>query len=251
MRCGGAGRFRRIFVTVEQTMIEVKIEPVVAQAAEGLRVLTIEAEVTNRPTPDALRQMMEAEAAAMKETLEIAEINKRPAIAATRSAYKALGKEPNRYRPSSEALCRRIVRGLGLYCIDALVDIINLISFRSGYSIGGFDADKIEGSVIALGRGEAGEPYQGIGRGMLNIEGMPVYRDAAGGIGTPTSDNERTKITCSTRRLLMVVNAYGEEMPLDEVARTTRDLLVRFCDAKEIRATLWTGAGPVRPTETL
>lgn len=221
-------------------MIEVRIEPVVARAAGGLRVLTIEAEVTNHPTPDALREMMESEAAAMKDKLEIGEINKRPAIAATRRAYKALGKEPNRYRPSAEALCRRVVRGLGLYYIDALVDIINLISLRSGYSIGGFDADKIEGAVITLGRGEAGEPYEGIGRGPLNIEGMPVYRDAVGGIGTPTSDHERTKITGATRRLLMVVNAYGAEMPLDQLAAETCALLRRFCDAGSIEMALWT-----------
>ena len=61
------------------------------------------------------------------------------------------------------------------------------------YSIGGFDADKFVGDTLTLGVGRAGEPYEGIGRGLLNIEGLPVYRDAEGGVGTPTSDNERTK----------------------------------------------------------
>ena len=62
-------------------------------------------------------------------------------------AYKRLGKDPNRYRPSAEALRRRILRGLPLYKIDTLVDIVNLVSIRSGYSIGGFDADKIVGGL--------------------------------------------------------------------------------------------------------
>lgn len=220
-------------------MIEVKIEPVVAEAAPDLKILTIEADVVNDPTPPELREMMEAEAARISSVYAIDQINKRPAIAATRRAYKALGKDPNRYRPAAEALSRRVVKGVGLYYIDALVDLINLVSLSSGYSIGGFDADKIEGTVITLGRGEEGEPYEGIGRGLLNIEGMPVYRDAIGGVGTPTSDNERTKISLSTRRLLMVVNIYGEEMPPEQVAEWTRELLTRFCNASNFIITYY------------
>lgn len=76
------------------------------------------------------------------------------------------------------SLCRRLLRGLSLYQIDTLVDLINLASINSGHSIGGFDRDKIQGDKLVLGIGKAGEPYEGIGRGELNIEGMPVYRDA-------------------------------------------------------------------------
>ena len=94
-----------------------------------------------------------------------------PAIQATRQAYKKCGKDPSRYRPSSEALCRRILRGIPLYQIDTLVDLINLASIYSGHSIGGFDRDKIQGDRLVLGIGKAGEPYEGIGRGELNIEG--------------------------------------------------------------------------------
>jgi hypothetical protein len=76
------------------------------------------------------------------------QINKIPAIQATRAAYKTFGKDPNRYRPSTEALCRRIVRELPLYQINTLVDLINLISIQTGYSIGGFDAVKVEGDLL-------------------------------------------------------------------------------------------------------
>ena len=130
------------------------------------------------------------------------------AIAATRSVYKACGKDPSRYRPSSEALIRRMLQGKQLYQIDTLVDLINLASITYGYSIGGFDADKFDGDTLTLGVGREGEPYEGIGRGMLNIAGLPVYRDATGGVGTPTSDNERTKMTLGTRRLVALVNGY-------------------------------------------
>lgn len=129
-------------------------------------------------------------------------------IEATRRVYRACGKDPSRYRPAAEALIRRMLQGKELYQIDTLVDLINLASIAFGYSIGGFDADKFVGDTLILGIGREGEPYEGIGRGMLNIAGLPVYRDAEGGVGTPTSDNERTKIELSTRHVLVLVNGY-------------------------------------------
>lgn len=219
-------------------MISIEIDPIVAAAAPRLKVLAIEATVENSPTRPELLEMIDEECRRLRESLEIPAINRRPAIAATRAAYKALGKEPNRYRPAGEALCRRIVKGQDLFVIDTLVDMINLLSIRSGYSIGGFDASLIEGTKLVLGRGNAGEPYEGIGRGTLNIEGMPVYRDAVGGIGTPTSDNERTKISLSTTRLLMIVNCYGEEMPLEQFKDEAVDLLRRFASASEIHSAI-------------
>ena len=129
-------------------------------------------------------------------------------IAATRQVYRACGKDPSRYRPAAEALIRRILQGKQLYQINTLVDLVNLASIRYGYSIGGFDADKFEGDTLTLGVGRAGEPYEGIGRGTINIEGLPVYRDAVGGVGTPTSDNERTKIDDNTTHLVVLINGY-------------------------------------------
>lgn len=101
--------------------------------------------------------------------------------------------DPGRYRPSAEALRRRLMRGIPLYQIDTLVDLINLVSLRTGHSIGGFDADKIQGNHLELGIGKAEEPFEGIGRGILNIEGLPVYRDSFGGI-------EHRQATTNVRR---------------------------------------------------
>ena len=157
-----------------------------------------------------------------------------PSIQATRQAYKKCGKDPSRYRPSSEALCRRILRGIPLYQIDTLVDLINLASINCGHSIGGFDLDKIQGDELVLGIGKAGEPYEGIGRGELNIEGMPVYRDAVGGVGTPTSDNERTKITAGTTRLLTILNAYSGKEGLEDAVDFMVGLMKEFAEATDI-----------------
>ena len=155
-------------------------------------------------------------------------------IHATREAYKKCGKDPSRYRPSGEALWRRILRGIPLYQIDTLVDLINLVSIRFGYSIGGFDADKFEGDTLTLGIGKAGEPYEGIGRGALNIEGMPVYRDAIGGVGTPTSDNERTKLGLETTHLLTIINGYSGKEGLQEAADYMVELIKEFASAEDV-----------------
>ncbi len=217
--------------------ISLTFAPEIAAAAPSLRVVAIEADVTNPPTPDALWDTLTRTAADIAAVTELADVNKRPAIKATRDAYKALGKEPNRYRPSAEALTRRAVKGMELYRIDTLVDLINLVSLASGYSIGGFDRDKIVGDTLELGVGREGEPYEAIGRGQLNIASLPVWRDEVGGVGTPTSDNDRTKLTPSTTRLLMTINIYGEEMPVDETVALTVGLLEEYASATDIRVT--------------
>lgn len=206
--------------------------------APALRVLQIEAEIENPDTPEALWAEMEALAADVHGRYAMEMVNKRPAIAATRTAYKACGKEPNRYRPSSEALMRRMVKGLELYRTAAVIDLINLLSVACGHSIGGFDTDRIDGDIVTLGIGREGEPYEAIGRGPLNIAGMPVWRDNTGGIGTPTSDNERTKLSPSTRRLLMIVNMYGDEMPVADIEALARRLLITYASAKNIQTRL-------------
>lgn len=199
------------------------------------QIALIKAKVENTPTSEELWAEIQLASKRIRESYdELLWINKRPAIAETRRLYKSLGKDPNRYRVSSEALCRRVVKGMDIYRINTLVDLINLISMVSGYAIGGFDADKIQGDVVTWGVGEKDEEYEGIGRGMLNIEGLPVYRDAVGGIGTPTSDVERTKITLDTVNLQMQINAFAEEMPLRETVEWTIGLLEKYCNASSI-----------------
>lgn len=217
--------------------MEVKFEDVIRSAAPSLEVVLVEAEIDNPRTSDALWNRFEETAALIREKYKMEEIRHRPAIAGTRDAYKALGKEPNRYRPSAEALCRRAVKGMELYRTLTVIDLINLVSMLTGHSIGGFDADKIAGDTITLGSGRHGEPYEAIGRGELNIENLPVFRDSVGGIGTPTSDNDRTKLSPETHRLLMTVNIYrtSDGYDTDDVEKLIRDLLAEFASLRSIK----------------
>ena len=200
----------------------------------------VEAHVVNTPYSKELWDEIHAQEDRFRQELTTESLKDLPSIAATRRVYKACGKDPSRYRPASEQLIRRMLQGKELYQIDTLVDLINLASIAYGYSIGGFDADKFVGDTLTLGVGREGEPYEGIGRGMLNIAGLPVYRDAEGGVGTPTSDHERTKMTLSTTHLVVLINGYdGNEQRVADNARFIQDLLCKYAKSDGGTVTLY------------
>ena len=188
--------------------MQIVVSGEIKAACPGFVGAAVEAAAVNSGYSEALWAEIDARSEECRQMLTTESLKQVPAIEATRRAYRACGKDPSRYRPSGEALVRRVLQGKRLYQIDTLVDLVNLASMAYGYSIGGFDADKICGDTLTLGIGRDGEPYEGIGRGQLNIAGLPVYRDAMGGIGTPTSDNERTKMGIGTTRVLFLVNGY-------------------------------------------
>ena len=192
----------------------------------------VEAQVVNSPYCAELWDEIHELEQRFRRELTTESLKELSGIAATRRVYKACGKDPSRYRPASEQLIRRMLQGKELYQIDTLVDLVNLASIAYGYSIGGFDADCFVGDTLTLGIGREGEPYEGIGRGMLNIAGLPVYRDRQGGVGTPTSDNERTKMTLSTTHLVVLINGYdGDENRVRQNAEFIQQLVRRYCQS--------------------
>ena len=200
----------------------------------------VEADVVNTPYCDGLWLEIQSLGEKYRATMTTETLKDMSGINATRKVYRLCGKDPSRYRPASEALIRRMLQGKELYQIDTLVDLINVASIAYGYSIGGFDADKFVGDILTLGIGTEGEPYEGIGRGMINIAGLPVYRDAMGGVGTPTSDHERTKITLQTTHLLVLINGYdGDEAHVCANAEYIQDLLKRYCQSDGGRYTVY------------
>ena len=194
--------------TTKQNVMNIIVSQEIESVCPGFVGACVEAEVKNTPFCQPLWEEIKALGEKFKAELTTESLKDISGIAATRRVYRACGKDPSRYRPASEALIRRLLQGKELYQIDTLVDLTNLASIAYGYSIGGFDADKFEGDTLTLGVGREGEPYEGIGRGIINIAGLPVYRDARGGVGTPTSDNERTKIDIATTHLMVLINGY-------------------------------------------
>jgi DNA/RNA-binding domain of Phe-tRNA-synthetase-like protein len=160
-----------------------------------------------------------------------------PQILATRAAYKALGKDPARYRGSAEALVRRVIAGKGMPQINAVVDIINLVSVESRLPIGLYDLAHVSGDIV-FRAGMAGETYKGIGKYDLNLEGLPVFCDAVGPHGSPTSDSERTMVTSETKHVLAIIISFGWKEGLERWTQRMNDLFQRFAAGQECETAL-------------
>jgi DNA/RNA-binding domain of Phe-tRNA-synthetase-like protein len=165
-----------------------------------------------------------------------------PGVEEARSLYKALGLDPTKTRPSNEALLRRVLKGEALYRVNTLVDAANLASLRFQLPFGLYDLDRIE-PPVTLRLGRAGEVYEGIRKGDVNVEGRPVLCDALGPFGNPTSDSARTMITLGTRRCLLTV--YGPAASgsgrLPGVLEGTEAIVLRFCGGRRVERRVLAG----------
>lgn len=174
----------------------------------------------------------------LKSQYLIEDVSKADIIADTKNAYRKLGKDPSRYRPSAEALTRRVVKGKGLYRVNNIVDALNMISIKHGFSIGGYDLDAIKGK-IELGIGKPGEPYKAIGRGLLNIENLPVLRDEKGAFGSPTSDSMRTMVRDHTLNFLMVFFDFSGSAKLEDALNDVKNIYRTFCGVQKIESGIY------------
>lgn len=214
-----------------------------AETIPHFRMAMLEVKVKNSPYCMELQRAIEQSIGELVLQYRLEDIKSIPAIYHTREAYKLLGKDPNRYRPAGEQLLRRIVSGKGLYSINALVDMGNLISIKTGYSLGIFHAPAV-GREVLLRRGEAEDTFEGIGRGRLNVEGLPLYVDEVGPFANPTSDSERTKVRLNTTEALIFINSYlptkeGAEEKLYQAVEYTEELLRRFLAASELTSSYY------------
>lgn len=150
-----------------------------------------------------------------------------PAIAATRRAIKALGQDPARYRPSAEALLRRLAKGLSPPRILPVVDVGILISLETGISVGVYDTGRL-GPPLVLRAGRPGERYEGVDGQPLELAGLPILADEEGPLGGPVRDSARSKVRPETRRVLVVLYGFApapvEETELARAAERLRAL---------------------------
>ena len=153
-----------------------------------------------------------------------------PHIKPTRSAYKALGKDPHAYRGAAEQMLRRIILKKGLYFVNNAVDVNNIISVKSGYSIGSYDMAQIEGDVV-FKKAPEGTHYKGIGKDTYeyNVEFLPALFDDLGCFGNPSSDSQRTMLRNGNRDVLFVFYAFDGEDGLEYWMDETENLLSRYC----------------------
>ncbi|MGC4018481.1 MAG: phenylalanine--tRNA ligase beta subunit-related protein [Muricomes sp.] len=162
-------------------------------------------------------------------------ISEIPNIKESRAAYKVFGKDPNRYRVSSEALIRRIGQGKGLYMVNTVVDVNNLISIESGFSVGSYDAANVKGSLI-FRTGIEGETYKGIGKDEIKIEYLPVIADEEGALGSSTSDSERAMITENAEEILTLIYSFSDNIDLEKALKYGKEYLKKYADVKDVES---------------
>lgn len=189
--------------------------------------------VTVKKTSDSLLDKFNSTISELESKYVTEDIVKINHIHTTREAYKALGKSPSSYRNASEAMLRRIVKGKGLYNINNVVEINNIISVSSGYSIGSYDLSCVSEN-ITLKRVPDGENYDGIGKSSVNIEHLPTLYDEEGPFGNPTSDSQRAMIKEGERKVASVIYSFDGSEDLEKWMEKFKVLLAEYTDAKDI-----------------
>jgi len=186
-----------------------------------------------------LAREMDAACAQVRQRVTPEQVAEMDVIHAVRRLFRAWGIDPARYRPSSEALLRRVAQGKGLYRVSTAVDIINLGSMETGWPFGAYDLANVK-PPITLRHGAEGETYDGIGKHAWHLEGKPVLADSAGPFGMPISDSTRTMITESTQSVLTVIfapaatNVEAIQQALDKLA----DRFSRYCGGSGFLASI-------------
>ena len=165
-------------------------------------------------TPFEFRKTLEELASTVAGQYKSATISEIPTVKAVRSIFHRTGVDPTRYRPSSEALLRRVLKGKGLYFINSVVDVVNYFSLKTLLPMGVFDADCLK-PPLEFRAGRDGETYQGVGRDVLNLSGFPLLADSEGPFGSAVSDSIRTRVTDATTRLLWVTFVAQGVLPPD------------------------------------
>lgn len=206
------------------------------QAALG--VLQYDAQV--EPSSAALLEVFDRAIDELSARYTLGDIAQIPHIAATRQAYKALGKSPHEYRNAAEAMLRRVVKNNGLYHINNVVEINNLISISSGYSIGSYDVSQLQGDIV-LDRVGEGVHYDGIGKASVNIEFLPTLCDSLGPFGNPTSDSQRAMIQKGPRTVLSVLYAFDGTTDLFPWMERFSELVRQWCGAGDVQTWVVTG----------
>jgi DNA/RNA-binding domain of Phe-tRNA-synthetase-like protein len=214
-------------------MAKVSIDAELKAKCPRVALTCVAAEVLAGATPESLDQELRVCEERILKLAEPKAVLETGAILATRAGYKALGKDPARYRGSAEALLRRVIAGKGLPRINNVVDVINLVSVDSRLPVGLYDLAQVQGDIV-FRAGRAGETYKGIGKYDLNLEGLPVFCDAVGPHGSPTSDSERTMVTLATKKVVAIIVSFGGADGLERSAGRMSELLKQYAVGRDV-----------------
>jgi DNA/RNA-binding domain of Phe-tRNA-synthetase-like protein len=161
--------------------------------------------------------------ARIRQEIKLDALSSHPALSALRKLFRAAGCDPTRYRTSSEALLRRILKGEELPAVNPLVDLGNCLSAALA-SPCCVMAESALSPPFLFRAGKPGESYVSL-RGPLSLEGKPLLLDEQGPCDTPISGNERVKVTAESRRIWLVVYLPAGVVSAEHCERQLIDLL--------------------------
>lgn len=215
-------------------MIDVVISEELKKICPEMTLGCIQAHVDVEISSDSLLREINDYCEVLKKEIHIEDLASSPRIIDGRAIYKKLGKAPSKYRLSSEALIRRILQGKGIYKVNNIVDINNLISLKSKFPVGSYNIKNLH-SPISLIIGKEGDQYKGIGKENINIENLPVLTDSIGRFGSPTSDSERAMIINNVSEILMCIFSFSGKADIEEYLEYGKQLLERYANGKDIK----------------
>lgn len=211
--------------------MKIIIDNKINEKCSQIAIASIESYVKVKEDNEDLWKIIDEKSLEIEKNVPVKQISLIKNIADSRNIYKVFGKDPSRYRLSSEALYRRISRGLGLYKVNNIVDINNLVSLNSAYSVGTYDLDKLSGDIHFTIANE-GETYVGIGKGEINIANLPVFYDGEGKFGSTTSDSVRAMITNDSKHILMNIISFNGDEELEKYMDEACEYLEKYADGK-------------------
>ncbi|MBS4204257.1 B3/B4 domain-containing protein [Lederbergia citrea] len=185
--------------------MEITLDPHLCAAISGFKLGIIEYDnIIIEESPQMLKGRLQLFQESLFFDLEEENINEFEEIKEWRSIFKLLGKDPNRYRHSAEALFRRVKKQNYLPSMNSGADINNFFSLKFRIPIGIYDKSKIKGNVV-LRKGRRGEVYVGLNGRENQLEDLLISADKQGPFGSPFVDSRRTAITQTTRNALQIV----------------------------------------------
>lgn len=208
--------------------MEITINPAITAKVDDFKVGFIQ--YTNMeagPSPQMLKGRLQLFQESIFFDLQEKNVTDIAGVAQWRDIFRKTGKDPNRYRPSAEALYRRVKKQNYLQTINSAIDLNNFFSLQYEVPIGIYNSDRLHGEKIELKIGSEGETYTGLNGRENSLENLIVATDDEGPFGSPFVDSDRATVGEETKNAVQVV-FLKPSLSVEESEKLTKSLMDMF-----------------------
>ena len=185
--------------------MEIRIEPEITELIPNFKIGFIQyEEISVGESPQMLKGRLQLFQESLYFELEDKKLTDFPGIHEWSQIFKRIGKDPNRYRHSAEALYRRIQKQNYLQPVNSAIDLNNFFSLQYDIPIGIYDSEKLN-NPLTLRLGNDGEEYRGLNGRNNSLHRLIVSADEKNAFGSPFVDSEKTAVTEMTRNAVQIV----------------------------------------------